>query len=144
MSDQKQNGSAAPQTLTLTPQQLQEMLLTFAKELRKPADPTEAELAEMESNKQIRRETAKLQLAKIENKRAEQKACLHIRPSNNTSTCVFLRDMNALICQQCQGFIHPEPRPSEDSPLFKEFADHIYDTQLFNRHFLLTQTQTTF
>ena len=137
------------QALTLTAEQLREMFVTFAQELRKPPEPTEAEAAQIESDKQMRRETALLQKQRMENKRFEQAACLHTRPQNNTSTCVNVRDIESmtgvptLICQMCQGFIHPEPRPS-NPVLAKEWEGHIFDTQLFNRHFLLTQTQTTF
>ena len=129
------------QAVTLTAEQLKEMLVEMAKEIRKPADPTPEQLAAIESDKETRRQQAELVRNQMENKRIEQSLCSHRRPRDSSSTCVYVRDGNYLICQQCQGMIHPEPRPTGEAG--KETAHHIYDTNLFNTHLQLSQASLT-
>jgi hypothetical protein len=139
MSDPK--APTAP-AVTLSAEQLQEMLMTMARELRKPADKTPEQLAEIEQSKNDRKATAQLQLRKIENKMAEQKACPH-RRKDRTSCCVYEYMGAYLICQACQGIIHAGTRPEGDAG--KETSTHIYDTRMFNEHFVETQAgMTTF
>lgn len=125
------------QAISLTADQLKDLMLTMAKELRKPADPTPEQLATIESEKASRRQQAELVKAKIDNDQLLQSLCSHVRPVNNSSTCVYVRDGNYMICQQCQAMIHPEPRPTGEAG--KDTAHHIYNTSLFNIHRQLSQ-----
>lgn len=46
--------SSQNQAVTLTAEQLKDLMLTMAKELRKPADPTPEELAQAENDRKSR------------------------------------------------------------------------------------------
>lgn len=127
------------QAVSLTPEQLQDMLLTMAKELRRPADLTPEQLAQQQTDREQRAANAQMQAEKERRRRLEQAACTHCR-RDGTSTCVYVypdanyaHTGNFLICQQCQGMIHPEPRPT--GPIAKEVENHIFDTNLFNLHY---------
>ena len=133
MSDPKQQ----PQPV-LSIEQLKELVAA----LKAPPTPTEAELADIEQAKADRRNTGELQRRKVQNKLAEQQACIH-RRKDRTTHCVFEYMGGYLICQGCQAIIHPEPRPTGD--LGKETSQHIYNTRMFNEHFVETQAgMTTF
>jgi hypothetical protein len=133
MSDQKQ-------AVTLTPDQLQQLLVNMAKEIRRPADPTPQQLAEIEDARKSREENARLQLAKLNNQMAVQSACTH-RRKDRTTTCVYEYMGSYLICQQCQAIIHAGSRPAGN--LGKETSNHLYDTRMFNEHFQETQAGAT-
>jgi len=141
MSDQK------PQAIALTAEQLKDLMLSMAQELRKPADPTPEQLAQKQTDLDARRSTAESQLQIMRNKMAEQAACSHMR-RDGSSSCVYvypqadgLQTGNFVICQQCQAMIHPEPRPT--GKLAQETQSHIYDTRLFNIHYAKAQASAT-
>jgi len=131
MSDPKQQP-------VLSVEQLKELVAA----LKAPPTPTEAELAEIEQAKADRIATGRLQLQRLQNKMAEQNACTH-RRKDRTTHCVFEYMGGYLICQGCQAIIHGGPRPAGD--LGKETSQHIYDSRMFNEHFVETQAgMTTF
>lgn len=135
------NQNNIPQgSVTLTADQLQQMFITMAREIRKPADPTPQELAQIESDKAMREETARLQRAKVDKVAADQAACVHRRKDRSTH-CVYEYSGQYLICQGCQGIIKPEPRPTGDAA--KETSHHIYNTRMFNEHFTESQAGAT-
>jgi hypothetical protein len=140
MSDPKQ------QTVTLTMDQLKDLAKAFGEEFRKPPEPTEAEAAQIENDLRMRRERGGQELQKIENRKLIQSICEHLR-TDGTSRAVHIFGSNNLtdymICQECTAMIHAEPRPTE-GPLAKEFENHIFNTQLFNKHYLKSQQRTTF
>lgn len=133
--------TAQNQAVTLTAEQLKELMVAMAQELRKPPEPTEAEKAAIEQDLQFRRDRGQQELQRLANKRQEQATCLHLR-KDGSSTCVHIFGTNNLndymICQQCQGMIHADPAPS--GPLAREFEQgHIFNTRLFNEHFIKSQ-----
>lgn len=112
------------QGITLTPEQLKEMLLTMAAELRRPPDPTPQELAQREQDLRDRRATAEQQLHNMEMRRARQLTCSHLR-SNGSTTAVYVQNLNLMICQHCQALIYPVGQNGVE--------EGIYDTALFNK-----------
>jgi RNA polymerase-binding transcription factor DksA len=126
--------------VSLTAEQLKEMLVTMAQEIRKPAELTPKQLAEEAQAKADRESTAKLQLIKLENQINLQHACTH-RRKDRTTSCVYEYMGAYLICQQCQAIIHHGARPAGD--LGKETSNHIFDTRMFNEHFQETQAGAT-
>lgn len=119
----------------------------LAETLRKPLDPTPEQLAEKESNDSMRRATAESELQRIASRKREQAACSHLR-RDGTSSCVFIygdpsqpNQGNYVICQQCNGKIRPEPRPT--GLLAREWENDIFDTNLFNIHFVKSQASMT-
>lgn len=142
MSNPKESG------INLSPEQLKELMVAMAAELRKPADPTEQEQAQIQNDLQMRRERGETELQKIANKRAIQSICQHTRPVDGTTHCVHIYGTNNLtdymICQGCGAQIHAEPRPAAGSPLAKELEHHIFDTRMFNQHYMMSNRRTSF
>jgi hypothetical protein len=134
------------QAITLTADQLKEMLVTMAAEIRRPADPTPEQAAQKLTDQEARRSTAEMQFQIMRNRQAEQSACSHTR-RDGSSSCVYVYPQasgatgNFVICQQCQAMIHPEPRPT--GALAQETQSHIYDTRLFNIHYAKAQASAT-
>ena len=126
-----------------------EQLLEIVKAIKAPAEPTEAQKAIMANDLIARKQRGETELQKIENRKALQAACDHTRMENGTSCCVHIFGSNNLndymICQACQGMLHAG-NPPADEKLAQEMLDngHIFDTRLFNRHYLMTARQTTF
>jgi hypothetical protein len=129
MSDQK------PQAITLTAEQLKEMLVTMATELRRPADPTPQQAAEIENDKRMREDRAAIELEKIAKRKLEQSMCDHSR-EDGTGACVPVYNnqngIDFLACQACQAIIHAGERPTKGDAA-KDTENHIFDTQIFNR-----------
>ena len=129
MSDQKPG-------LNLSEQQVKDLFVAMAKEIRRPADPTPKEQAQIENDRKMREDRGKMELRKIEAKRLEQSMCDHSR-EDGTGACVPVYDEKStvvcLICQTCQALIHAEPRPTGE--IGRETENHIYDTRLFNREY---------
>jgi hypothetical protein len=137
LSDPKATPTPAPAgNVGLSPEQL----LWLVQEMRRPPDPTPEKLAELESDKAMRAETAKLQLAKVKQVQDTQAACVHRRKDRSTH-CVYEYSGQYLICQGCQAIIKPEPRPT--GPEAKETSHHIYNTRMFNEHFTESQAGAT-
>lgn len=136
-----------PKAVTLTPDQLKDLLVSMAQELRKPADPTPEQLAQKQNDLEARKGIAQMQLEGIEAKKRLQAACAHTRAFNGSSTCVYIypqsdgKSGNYVICQQCQAIIHPGVRP--EGPLGKDLENHIFDTQLFNIHYQKAMSSPT-
>ena len=122
--------------LTFTSAQLKELMLEMAKELRRPADKTPEEAAAIETDKKMRMDAALAIKQQMDNKKAQQKACRHIRA--NGSTCaVHVASMGLMICQHCHALILPEnanPEAGGYGPV-----GGIYDNDLFNKLMQLEQ-----
>lgn len=116
---------------------MKDMLVAVLQEARKPADPTEAQLAEIAQAQQMRKEQGELVRLTIANRRREQEACIHMR-RDNTTTGVYIAGGNYIICQHCQGIIRPGVAPEGYS------GQDFYDTQLFNKLWTLSQDPTVF
>lgn len=127
MSDQKP-------AITLTADQLQQMLTTMAREIRKPAEDTPAQAAEKEQSKQMRKDRAQIELNKRASQKLNQSLCDHSR-EDGTSACVPVYDnrgnVDFLICQANQCVIRHGERPTGEAA--KDVEMHIFDTQIFNR-----------
>jgi hypothetical protein len=132
--------SVVQKMLEAQAEQNREAMKELAKALRAPADLTPQQLAQAESDRQMREDTARLQRAKVEKTAADQKSCVHRRKDRSTH-CVYEYAGQYLICQGCQGIIHPEPRPTGEAA--KETSHHIYDTRMFNEHFTESQAGAT-
>jgi hypothetical protein len=90
----------------------------------------EARKAQIEQDQQTRAETARQQIAIMENKRAVQRLCTHKHRKGDTH-CVFISDDlgGYILCQKCQAVIRAGVAPkSNDSGV-------IYDAALFNTLF---------
>ena len=117
-------------SINLTTEQLREILVDMAREIRKPADPTPQEAAQFESEQRMRAENAKLIAEEHKRKRwMQEHGCAHQR-ANGSTTCVHVANLGVLICQHCQALIYPEGA--------KGVPEGIYDTALFNKHFSLS------
>lgn len=136
-----QNANASPNFSA-------EQLLEIVKAIKAPPEPTEAEAAMIEQDKVMRKERGLTELSKLAERHAIQAACDHTRIENGTSCCVHVFGTNNLndymICQACQAMIHGGEAP--EGKLGKEMLEngHIFNSQLFNRHYRMTQRQTTF
>lgn len=118
-------------SVTLSHAQLQELLVNMAREIRRPADPTPEQAAVIEQNRKDRMENALVQKQIAENRRWNQEhGCLHMRKNGHT-TAVFVQGYGFMICQHCQALIYPEGAVGVPAG--------IYNTELFNRLFLLSQ-----
>jgi hypothetical protein len=129
MSDQKS------QAITLTADQLKEMLVTMAAEIRRPADPTPQQAAEIENNRRMREDRAQIELQKIAHRRLEQSMCDHSREDGSGACVPVYNNQNGidfLACQSCQAIIHAGERPTTGDAA-KDTENHIFDTQIYNR-----------
>lgn len=121
--------------MSLTPKQLQDLITAAVTaavaESKKPAPLTDRELAEIEQAQDMRLQQRDLTLAEQARKAADKRACTHMR-RDNTCSGVYVANGGYIICQQCQGIIKPAPAPEGYS------GDQIFDTNLFNRLFTLT------
>lgn len=128
--------------MSLTSKQLQELIaaaVTAAvSEAKKPAPPTETQLAEIEQANEMRLQQRDLVLQEQANRKATQLACSHMR-RDNTCSGVYVENGNYVICQQCQAIIRPGVAPTKDDD-----GRSIYDTQLFNRMFQLSNSPAIF
>ena len=126
MSDPKPTG--------ISLETLEAILNRFAAELRKPADPTEKELAQEEQDRKMRLERAEIEKQKLANRKIEQGLCDHSR-EDGTGACVPVYDergmIRFLICQINQCIIRPGTRPT--GPEAADCELHIFDNQLFSR-----------
>lgn len=121
--------STQPQGLTLSLEQLKELLISMAQELRKPADPTPEQAAAIEQSKADRKATAQAALRAQVNRNNAKKTCTHLR-SNGSTCAVYVQNMQLMICQHCQALVYPESMLKHGVP---EEEGAVYDTNLFNR-----------
>lgn len=122
------------QAVTLTAEQLQEIMINMAKEIRKPADPTPEQLAEKAQNEQMRADRGKMELDRIANRRLNQSLCDHSREDQTSNVVPIYNNQGGigfLICQSCQAIIRAGERPTGAAG--KDTENDIYDTNLFNR-----------
>lgn len=138
--------SNAP-NINMTPADLQAMIAAAVaaaiQESRKPAPPTEQELAQLKMRQDNRAKTALSVLRERENKINMQKICEHehARRDGGGTHAVWVREENPaspgfILCQKCQGRIRPGTASrDEDSPAFYRDRGAIYDTPLFNKLF---------
>lgn len=123
MSNRTEEQPVTP-TLSLTPEQLMEMI----REMRKPSDKTPEQLAKEADDKQRRADQAQLVHIRNENRVREQNMCPHLRREDGSARTVYVQNGNFIICQECQKIMRPET-----------------DLQEFNRFFILSNaTRTTF
>lgn len=134
-------------SLNLTPEALQAMIAAAVTaaivESRKPAPPTEQEIAELQMRQQHRAKTAESVLAERENKIAMQKICAHehSRREGGGTHAVWVREENPaspgfILCQKCQGRVRPGQLSTDaDAPAFLRDRGAIYDTEKFNQLF---------
>lgn len=130
------------QSLNLTPADLQAMIaaaVTAAvQESRKPAPPTEQQLAQLEMEQQHRKDTSD-QVKQLEvNKRANQMICSH-EHTNGDTHCVWVREENPaspgfILCQKWQCRIRPGAFNKQGTS-YERDRGAIYDTAMFNRLF---------
>jgi len=126
----KTEETMSEQKTGLTAEQMKELMLAMAQELRKPPLPTPEQQAAIDSDKQMRKEQAQLALARMENERRERLACIH-RRKDGTNNAVYVPNGHFMICQSCQAVIRPGTAPEGD------LGVDIYNTQLFNELFQL-------
>jgi hypothetical protein len=137
---------ANTETLALTPEMLQTLISTAVTaavaEAKKPAPPTERQIAEAEQDQENRRANAESVKAKKDQEKIEQLACTHEHPKREGghTHCVLVREENPaspgyIMCQKCQGRVRPERESLRDKK--GEYLDReaIYDTNLFNKLF---------
>lgn len=130
------------ETLELTPEMLQTLISTAVTaavaEAKKPAPPTEAELAKEEQDRKDRADMAKSVWEQKQRERDFQKVCTHEHPAREQmlgkTHCVHVKEENPtspgyILCQRCQARIRPESFPRNIDP------NAHYDTALFNRLF---------
>jgi hypothetical protein len=121
------------QTLTLTPEALQAMIssavATAIQEAKKPAPPSEQELAAVRQANELRAETANNVVKEMERKRFIQMTCSH-KHATGESHCVHVKEevgAGYILCQKCQAkirtFVEPEKQTDKNS---------FYDTEKFN------------
>jgi hypothetical protein len=129
------------QALALTADDLRDIIASAVTaavaESKKPAPPTEQELAQIAQDQQMRKDTAQDVLRAQANKLANQKVCSHEHPKRegSQSHCVWVKEENPaspgyILCQLCQGKVRPEV-PAEQ----RMDTQAIYDTQMFNKLF---------
>jgi hypothetical protein len=127
--------------MNLTAEQLQTLITSAVtaavSESRKPAPLTDAQEAEILQANDMRLQQRDLVLQGEANKRALQAACSHMR-RDNTCSCVYVASGNYIIDQQCQAIIRPGTAPEGYA------GNDIYDTQLFNRLFQMSESAATF
>jgi hypothetical protein len=132
------------ESLNLTPKDLQAMIaaaVTAAiQESRKPAPPTDQEVAQLKMKQEHRLRTANEVIRTEENKRANQRICSH-EHNNGDTHCVWVREENPaspgfILCQRQQCRIRPGDLTKDyEQPAFLRDRGAIYDTNLFNKLF---------
>lgn len=131
------------QGMSLTTEQLQALITAAVTaavvESKKPAPPTEREIADIQQAQDMRLQQRDLTLLEQANKAALQRSCTHMRayPATGT-TAVFVENGTYIICQQCQGIIRPGQAPKD------YVGADVYDTNLFNRLYQLCNNPATF
>jgi hypothetical protein len=132
-------------TLSLTPEDLKEMIAAAVSaaitESRKPAPPTEQEVAQLKMKQEHRAKTAASVIAEIQNKKNMQTMCVHehSRREGGGTHCVWVREENPaspgfILCQKCQGRIRAGEFEAE-GPAYLRDRGAIYDTATFNKLF---------
>ena len=130
------------QNINLTPADLQAMIAAAVTaaivESRKPAPPTEQELAQQQMKQDMRLRNADQTILMEKNKKANQMICSH-EHGNGDTHCVWVREENPaspgfILCQKQQCRIRPGVF-TKDGPAFDRDRGAIYDTALFNKLF---------
>lgn len=130
-------------TLNITADDLKNMISTAVavaiQESKKPAPPTEAEIAEQRLKQDHRLLNAKDVVATAENKKNFQRICAHehSKKDGGHTHAVWVREEDPtspgyIYCQKCEGKIRPE---GGNQGTTREDRTAIYDTALFNRLF---------
>lgn len=125
--------------VTLTKEDLRDLVTAAIRSAREPDPPTKQQLAEIQMAQQLREETAKGVLEKKKNERwFQEHGCSHehSKQAGGGTHCVHVRDNDHLdsagyiMCQLCQGRVRPE------DPKWKKLdPDAIFNTALFNKLF---------
>lgn len=112
---------------------------TAIQEARKPAPPTEQELASKEMAQQFRKAAAADVMATAANKKNFQRICVHehAKREGGGTHCVWVREEDPtspgyIYCQKCEGKVRPE---GGNQGTKREDRTAIYDTALFNKLF---------
>lgn len=117
-------------------------------EMKKPAPPTEAQLALIAQAQANREANAAGVIAQIKNKRAVQMICSHEhkKKEGGGTHCVWIRDEDPrsngyIYCQKCQAQVRPGEYDAKGLPHQRD-RRAIYDTDLFNKLFQECGEQT--
>lgn len=108
-----------------------EDLIAVLAEVRKPKDPTPAELAAQAQDEAMRKDRADLELTKREGWRIAREQCPH-RQQNGSAAVAQVQGISPyantdfLICVKCQAKIKPAVGPFDEIE-----GDYIYDKQLY-------------
>lgn len=126
------------QALTLSKDDLKEILAAAIAEAKKPEPPNEKEIAEIQQAQQMRRETADSVKLRKENEKFLQSQCTHehSKQAGGGTHAVYVRDNDHpadagfILCQFCQIRVRPE------SEKWRQLdPDATFDTALFNKLF---------
>jgi hypothetical protein len=117
-------------------------------ESKKPAPPTERELAQLAQQQANREANAAGVIASIKNKRAVQLICSHEhkKKEGGGTHAVWIKDEDPrsngyIYCQKCQAQVRPGEFDPTGLPHQRD-RRAIYDTELFNRLFQECGEQT--
>jgi hypothetical protein len=123
--------------LSLTFEQLKELLLEAKKPVVSDADKKKIEAAQEE--RKANAEIITLERAK---KLYEQQTCGHYRRDGSSRT-VYVEHGNYLICQKCQDVIRPGAMLKDKNGKDTDQPD-IARRELFNKHFAMTSRSQVF
>jgi hypothetical protein len=126
------------EAVTLTKDDLKELLVAVIQETNKPKPPSNAEIAEIQQAQQMRRETADSVKLRKENEKFLQSQCTHehSKQAGGGTHAVYVRDNDHpadagfILCQFCQIRVRPE-----SDKWRKLDPDATFDTALFNKLF---------
>lgn len=132
-------------TIQLTPEALQTMIATAVataiQESKKPAAPTERELADLEQAQEYRASQAKQVIQTMENKRSHQLICVHEhdKRAGGGTHGVWVKEEDPrspgfIYCQKCEARIRPGNYDKTGLP-YQMDRGAIFDTSLFNKLF---------
>lgn len=112
---------------------LESVLKTVIAEARKPV-LTEEEVRKRKADQEARERNSAMVREGLEQKKNAQRLCSHMR-RDGTTRAVYILNGNYLLCQACQATIRPGEAPAGYAGM------DIYDTNLFNRLFQLSQPE---
>lgn len=121
---------AQEQGITLSKQDLQDIIAAAIAAAKAPTVLEQAQLDEAKRQAEIKQENRKKTSAQViaehQGKAWARQNCSHEGPDGH-SHAVYIQDGNYFICQKLQCRIRPGVRPEKDH------TGDVYDTNLFNR-----------
>lgn len=125
------------QAISLTKQDLADILVMAMQEAKKPAPPTPQQEADIALAQEQRKATAASVAEQKRNARwFQEHGCTHehLKSAGGGTHCTFVKDNDIpqspgyVLCQKCQGRFRP------DEPLMRKLdPDAIFDTATYNR-----------